>query len=187
MKTVKHFIFAVAFASCTLNINAQIEQSEDNIPVIVETKTEPVVALVKTVTTHPDSIGNALGLLYLDIMEVVTTQGLEPASAPFAVYTNFAPGESVTIEAAVPFGGDVTLSDSINIDKKAFPSKDVVGVRYFGAYTGLPAAYNALMAHSSENKISTTGEAIEVYTINSFNETDERKFETLVYFVVSKN
>mgnify|MGYP006289495119 CR=1 FL=1 len=141
-----------------------------------ETKKQDT-ACIKT-TTPVEKLPEVFGKGYMEIMEVIGKQGIQPTGAPYALYLND-DMSNLQIEFGFPVAG--TVEKEGRVEPGELPGGQALVDIHEGPYDTIGDAYNRLMGFIKEKDLEPTGVSYEIY-LNDPGETPPEKLKTEIYF-----
>lgn len=131
--------------------------------------------------TLPQDIGQA----YAEIFGLLAASGGECIGPPMAVYYGLEFTEdNIDFEAAVPVRE--LIPEAGRVKGHVLAGGPVVYTLHAGAYSGLTAAYQAVMEHIQENGLKPSEACREVYLTNPAEIKDESEHRTEIIWPVEK-
>jgi effector-binding domain-containing protein len=117
--------------------------------------------------------------MYKKIALFLKSKNLSPTGNPLAVFHNYYEG-NFDIEAGVPVASILEVPSGLNCSERA--ARKAVMLKYFGPYTMISKAYNALHSYLNANDLQIHGAGWEEYITNPNTESDSNKRQTNIYF-----
>jgi effector-binding domain-containing protein len=133
-------------------------------------------------TASVNTISQKLGMSYGMIGAVLKKQGINMAGAPFAIYHSGGKGGPFDLEAAVPV--DKPGKSDGKVIAGELKEGNVAMVKYFGDYSKINSAYEAVQGFIQSNNKKVRGFPWESYVSDPMNEKDTAKWETDLYFPI---
>ncbi len=149
---------------------------------ITEQKAELAVAYREHATpeTMMAVIDKGLNLAFSHLKE----QGIEPAGAPFCLYTDLSEGfKEFDLVLGFPVAEEIPLGAELRMTK-TYGGKAVEAM-HKGAYSKIEKTYEDMMRYVRENSLEMTGDYYEWY-LNDPDETPEDELLTRVVFPIKK-
>lgn len=150
-------------------------------PVIEEVKVAAINYLSIRDHATAENIGAKLGESYGKISEAIKAQKLEMSGAPFAIYLTESTSEW-DLEAAIPTNKPGKPAGSVKPGVRQ--AGNAVIAHYFGDYSKMAGAYEALKEYMNSNSKKAVGPPWEEYITDPMMEKDTAKWATDIYFPV---
>ncbi|HUS86749.1 MAG TPA: GyrI-like domain-containing protein [Bacteroidales bacterium] len=130
-----------------------------------------------------NDISNILGNLYGAVMMVVSTQELQPAGVPFALYSDYDDANStVRVIAGIPVS-EPGIAEGM-VKPMTFKGFKAVTGTHSGPYVEFNYSYDILMSFLFENGYESTGDSWEFYYSDPQTEPDLAQWKTEIAFVI---
>ncbi len=136
--------------------------------------------VVITMTVPSSQIGTKMGEAYGKLFGYLGQKGIQPAGAPFAVYTQYDPKGNTTFEAGVPVANKIEAAGDIAY--KEYPAMKVLSTLYKGAYENVGPVYEAMEKYMKDKGMQSTMVAWEIYLTDPSQVTNPDDNQTLIYF-----
>lgn len=130
-------------------------------------------------TASPQTVAIKLTSMYNKIALFLKSKNLSPTGNPMAVFYNYKDG-NFDIEAGVPIASITSVPSGLNCSERV--AQKAVMLKYFGPYTMISKAYNALHSYLDVNELQVNGAGWEEYITNPITESDSSKRQTNIYF-----
>lgn len=141
----------------------------------------PYVAIRTTV--RMDAIGQVIGPLFGELFGWLGSRGIAPLGAPWVRYLVVG-AEECELELGASLSEE-TEGDG-RVRAGVMPACDVIKTLHTGPYDELPSAYRAMADWLSANGSVAAGAVWEVYLTDPTSEPDPARWQTLIYFPVSR-
>ncbi|MCL2750333.1 MAG: GyrI-like domain-containing protein [Coriobacteriia bacterium] len=147
------------------------------------TNQQPQIAVaLKKTEISMEQMGDAITEGLTRLAEYLAEQGIQSAGAPYLAYMNCNEDFSQSdIEMGIPVSEAVAVQDEYYMSQSC--EGKAIATMYQGAYVGIGAAYEALMAYAAENELELTGVYYDYYISDPAN-TPESELLTQVIFPI---
>ncbi len=164
-------------------LKAYIESNANTPSLKVEAVTVParMVMLVSEKCATAE-IGKTLGRLYGEIGVQIGMQGLSMAGAPFAIYDSY-DLNTVALQAGILINKPGQTVDRVVYTE--LPETKAIKADFYGPYTGLHDANQAMQTWLKTNKYKVSGSCWEVYVTDPLTEKDSTKILTQIYYPIN--
>lgn len=132
-------------------------------------------------TADLNTISAKLGSLFGEVMAAMTKQGMQQSASPFAIYYNTSPA-NLDFEAAIPV--DKVGKNDSGVRYGTQNTCNAVLAHYFGGYSHLIKAHEAIKQWLELNNMTATGSPWEMYVTDPGLEKDTAKWQTDVYYPI---
>jgi effector-binding domain-containing protein len=147
---------------------------------LVERAQQPTAVVRSTiaVTDIPKFLGHA----YEAVMQVLASQGITPAGAPFAYYMG-APTTTVELEAGFPIA--VACAAQGEMVPSELPGGTIASGTHFGPYETMVDTYEQLTTWIAEHGLVPGDSMWEIYLSDPQQEPDSTKWRTQIFWPVT--
>jgi len=142
-------------------------------PTIVETQAQQAAFI--HVTCPREKIQEVMGPGYMELMEALKAQGVQPAGPWFTHHLKMDP-KVFDFEICVPVSSPVKPAG--RMQTREIPSRKVVRTIYRGGYEGLPDAWGAFDEWIKKHGHKISDDLWEVYTTGPEFGSDSSKWQT---------
>lgn len=132
-------------------------------------------------TASPQTVAPKLTSMYKKIALFLKSKNLSPTGNPMTVFHNYS-SNNFDIEACLPLASIINVPAGMNCSEKA-PQRAVM-LKYFGHYSMISDAYNALQSYINENGLRVNGAVWEEYITNPNNASDSNTRQTDICFPI---
>lgn len=130
-----------------------------------------------------DTISQAMGQAFGDVMGFLQSHGVAPAGPPLAVYYTYDPTE-VTFRAGLFVAGNDADKAEGAIKADVTPAGRVAHLTHVGPYSALRTTYEAVMRSLAERGIALSAPTWEVY-VDDPEHTPEATLRTEIYMALA--
>ena len=145
--------------------------------------TQPMKAMVYKTSATMDQMQAKMEEAFGKLMNYCKEQGIEPASAPYAMYYEYDPDQQTVFEVGIPVSKKCQETEEIKF--RQVPEQNAVMAKHTGAYESIYLTYNTIQKFMNEKKLKISGPPWEVYLTDPDQVKAPSKWETLVYFPYS--
>jgi effector-binding domain-containing protein len=150
-------------------------------PSVIES--DSIYYIAKHIVCSFEEIGPQMGMAYGELINICNKNKWTVIDMPFSVNYEM-DGDQFVFDAAFKIDKDVEAPNGFV--SGFIPSSETATISHYGMYENLPASYKIIEDWIEQNGYMINGNSYEVYITDPGSEPDSSKWETQVFYPVTK-